>query len=408
MKQRITPVTLRYMMITAAFWMAFCIISTYAAVFLKGIGYTNQELGLILAAGCLGGSILGPLLGAWIDRNRRVKHATVVYGLLALQAVMLLLLRFNPHKGVLSAVCYALYITFLMPVNAINLDMDLRLEHAGLPLNFGLARSMGSFAFVIISTLLGLWVEASSFLVIPWAALGIVAFQALGNTLIARDLKIADASPSAQITEKEKSSSLPAFIRQNKAFCLMLFGTILIYIAHNTDGNFLIDLVENVGGTESTLGLLAAFTAIVEVPVMMFSARLPSKWPKVAYIRFAFIMFVFKTLAYALAPNIPLLFAARMLQAPSYALYTVLVVSYADQVVPRRDSAKAQSLVYSMTTIGSVLASLLGGRMFDVSGVKPTMLAASAVCAVGAVIAVLATFMKGMGGKTEQPELTRT
>ena len=36
------------------------------------------------------------------------------------------------------------------------------------------------------------------------------------------------------------------------------------------------------------------------------------------------------------------------------------------------------------------------------------MLAASAVCAVGAVIAVLATFMKGMGGKTEQPELTRT
>jgi PPP family 3-phenylpropionic acid transporter len=174
----------------------------------------------------------------------------------------------------------------------------------------------------------------------------------------------------------------------------MLFGTILIYIAHNTDGNFLINLVENVGGGPAIMGYLAAFTAIVEVPVMMFSDRLPKKWSRVQYIRLAFVFFVLKTLAYALAPNIPLLFASRMLQAPSYALYTVLIVGYADEVVARKDSAKAQSLAFSMTTIGSVLASLIGGSMFKTVGVRPTMLTATAFAAAGAVIAIWATYWK--------------
>ena len=109
---------------------------------------------------------------------------------------------------------------------------------------------------------------------------------------------------------------------------------------------------------------------------------------------------VLKILAYALAPNIPLFFAARVLQAPSYALYTVLIVGYADRTVARKDSAKAQSLAFSMTTIGSVLASLIGGPMFDSAGVRPTMLTAAAIAAVGAVIA-----LAGTRGKKEQSTL---
>ena len=101
-----------------------------------------------------------------------------------------------------------------------------------------------------------------------------------------------------------------------------------------------------------------------------------------------------KILAYALAPTIPLFFAARVLQAPSYALYTVLIVGYADRTVARKDSAKAQSLAFSMTTIGSVLASLIGGPMFDAVGVRPTMLTGAAIAAAGAVIALAGTMKK--------------
>ena len=82
------------------------------------------------------------------------------------------------------------------------------------------------------------------------------------------------------------------------------------------------------------------------------------------------------------------------MQAPSYALYTVLIVGYADSRVARKDSAKAQSLAFSVTTVGSVLASLIGGRMFDTEGVGPTMLTAAAIAAVGTAVALAGTLEK--------------
>lgn len=398
MKKTVTPVTFHYMIITGAFWMSFCLISSYAAVYLQGVGYSNRELGLIMAAGSVGAALLSPLLGSWIDRNRRIRHAGVVYVLLIIQTALLLALRFNPARNVFSAVCYALYMTALLPVNAMNLDLCVRLEHARAPLNFGLARSMGSFAFVIISTLLGVLTERFSFLVLPWAGIVVIALQAAGNLLIDRDLRKYEASmPPEASSAAEKSASLAAFVRENPGFSIMLLGTILIYIAHNMDGNFLINLIENLGGGTAIMGYVAAFTAIVEVPVMMFSSRLPKRWSTADYIRLSFVFFVLKTLAYALAPNIPLFFAARTLQAPSYALYTVLIVSYADSVVARKDSAKAQSLAFAVTTVGSVLSSLLGGQLFDTMGVRNTMLTASGICAVGAAIAVYGTLRRNRG-----------
>ena len=395
MNSKISKVTLHYMIITGGFWMAFCVVTAYAAVYLQGVGCSNAELGLILALGNVGGALLSPVLGAWIDRNRNLRHASVINVLLAVQVVLLVLLCLHPGHDLLTAACYVLYMTAMMPVNAVNLDLCVRLERAKAPLNFGLARSMGSFSFVILSTLLGIITARWGFLTLPLAGLAVVLIQFIGNRLIDRDLRSAEAvMPPEENIVHERSSSLPEFIRENRRFCLMLFGTIILFIAHNMDGNFLINEIRNLGGDTAIMGYVAAFTAITEVPVMIFASKLPKKWETVQYIRLSFVFFIVKILAYALAPSIPWFFAARVLQAPSYALYTVLIVSYADRQVARKDSAKAQSLACSMPTVGSVLASLIGGAMFDSVGVRPTMLTAAAIAALGAVIALAGTLKK--------------
>ena len=392
MNSKLSKVTFHYMIITGGFWMAFCVVTAYAAVYLQGVNCTNAELGLILALGNVGGALLSPVLGAQIDRNRNLRHASVVNVLLAIQVVLLVLLRVHPRHDLLTAACYVLYMTAMMPVNAVNLDLCVRLERVKAPLNFGLARSMGSFSFVILSTLLGIITARWGFLTLPLAGLAVILIQFTGNRLIDRDLREAEAAmPPDQGIVREQSSSLPVFIQENRMFCLMLFGTIILFIAHNMDGNFLINEIRALGGDTAIMGYVAAFTAITEVPVMMFASKLPKKWETVQYIRLAFVFFIVKILAYAIAPSIPWFFAARVLQAPSYALYTVLIVSYADHQVARKDSAKAQSLAFCMTTIGSVLASLIGGAMFDSVGVRPTMLTAAGIAALGAVIALAGT-----------------
>ena len=303
--------------------MAFCVVTAYAAVYLQGIGCSNQELGVILALGNVGGAVLSPALGALIDRNRRIRHAAIVNVLLAIQVVLLILLRVHPSHDLLTAICYVLYISVLMPVNAVNLDLCVRLERTKAPLNFGFARSMGSFSFVILSTLLGVVTARWGYLTLPFTGLAVVVLQFIGNRFIDRDLLEAEAAmPPDESLIQAKSSSLVSFVKENRMFCLMLFGTIILFISHNMDGNFLINEIRNLGGDTAIMGLVAAFTAITEIPVMMFSDRLPKRWQTVQYIRLALVFFTIKILAYALAPNIPLFFAARTLQAPSYALYS--------------------------------------------------------------------------------------
>ena len=388
MRKKVSPVTFHYMLITAGFWMAFCFVSTNAAVYLQGVGYNNVQLGIILALGNIGGAVLSTLLGDYLDRHPQVRHIQVLHILCAVQAVTLVLMRIFPVSGLMTSVLYTVYCSALMAVNAVNLDLCVRLEHAKADLNFGLARSMGSLAFMLISILLGILVERFSHLVLLYGSLAVVIFQFFSNFLVDRDLRAAEAAaPAAAVSAREKSASLPQFIRQNLSFSIMLLGIMIIFMAHNMDGNFMINEIRALGGDTSDMGLIAAFQALTEVPVMVLASRLPKKWSYGQYIRLAFLFFVVKILAYALAPSLAFFFGARILQAPSYALYIVLIVPYADLVVPHKDSAKAQGLLVSMTNLGGVLASLAGGAMFDSLGVRPTMLIAVAIAALGCVIA---------------------
>ena len=392
MKKRVSTVTLHYMLITAGFWMSFCLVSTNAAVYLQGVGYNNVQLGLILALGNIGGALLSTLLGDFLDRHPQVRHAQVLQVLSVIQILSIILLLIHPVSGILTSVFYTLYCTALMAVNAVNLDLCVRFEHVGADLNFGLARSTGSLAFMVVSVLMGLMVERFSHLVLLYAGLLVIAFQMISNMIVDRDLKNAEAiAPVSRAAAKEESSSLPLFMRQNKHFSIMLIGIMIIFMAHNMDGNFMINEIRALGGGTAEMGWIAAFQALVEVPIMVLAFRLPKSWSYSRYIRLSFFFFVLKILAYALAPSLPVFFAARILQAPSYALYIVLIVPYADLVVPHKDSAKAQGLLVSVTNLGGVLASLVGGAMFDSMGVRATMLIAAGIALAGCVIGSLGT-----------------
>ncbi len=402
MKRRVSPVTFHYMLITGGFWMAFCIVSSNAAVYLQGVGYSNSELGVILALGNIGGAVLSTLLGDFLDRNPQVRHIHVLHALCAAQLISLAFLRLFPFSGPMTSVFYTLYCAAVMAVNAVNLDLCVRLEHVGADLNFGLARSIGSFSFMLISPLLGLLVVRFSHLVLLYGALFIIAFQFFGNFLVDRDLREAERKFSGNNpVARVRSASLPQFIRENPSFFVFLVGITLIFTAHNLDGNYLINEIRALGGDAADMGLIAAFQALTEVPVMVFSSRLSKKHSYAWYIRLAFLFFVLKILAYALAPSLPFFFAARLLQAPSYALYIVLVVPYADLIIPHQDSAKAQGLLVSVTNLGGVIASLAGGAMFDHLGVRPTMLIAVGLAALGCVVGWI-------GAKDERSPLPRS
>ena len=235
--------------------------------------------------------------------------------------------------------------------------------------------------------------ESGCYVWVPIGGLILVALEVPLHLLADLRLKGLKAISSENEPDIAKdapaASSMTDFVKNNGRFCLMLIGTVLIFIAHNLDCNFLTEINNALGGTSATIGYISAFTAIVEVPVMVFFVPVFGKMRESTLMRFAFVMFVFKMLAYALSPSIPVLFAARILQAPSYALYTAATVPYVSKVIAPRDANKGQSLAFTMSTVGSIIANTFGGTMFEQLGKTQTLLIGVVITAAGAALAYI-------------------
>lgn len=380
--------TASYAAVQASFWMTWCTSVSFAAVYLQGLGYGNGELGLVTAAGSLLGALLGPLLSARIDRDERISAGRLIPPVLAAQAAALVLLLCFPVKGAVSSAGFALYMMFASSVNSLNLKLYSDAVYRGVQMDYGFARGMGSLFFVLLSLVLGLAVERSSVRAVPLAGLLMCALQYLAFRAFDRRLPESRAAAAGQA---ETGASLSAFARKNRRFCVLLLGTVLIFFAHNIVCNFLINVTRNVGGDIGDMGVLNGFMAAVEIPVLLFYSTLFRRQSHASLLRAAFVFFALKAVAIAAAPNVTLLGAAFLLQAPSFALYAAAIVPYVSAVVSHEDSAKAQSLAFTMTTLGGVLANVIGGWMLDRMPVSQVLWVACGICLAGTLVAVSGT-----------------
>ena len=86
--------TLRYTLINVTYFIAFCTIHAYAAVYLLDRGFTNTQIGILLALSNVVSAILQPLVAAIIDKQGFFTNRNVMMICAALIAAGSLLLLF--------------------------------------------------------------------------------------------------------------------------------------------------------------------------------------------------------------------------------------------------------------------------------------------------------------------------
>ncbi len=398
--------------------MSLCVFMGFAAVYLQSLGYSNARLGVILACGTLGGSLLGPELSSLIDRSTqdRITARSMMPPLIAAEALAVIMLLLLPMKGPVTSAAYILYVALATSINSLVLKLYTDAVYCGLDIDYGVSRSMGSLGYVITSFLVGTLCENISARAVPAAGLVICVFQMLAFLKFAGYLKAAQAGAgettanhagatpddtkqvgtapndakqagTAPNDTKQAGTTIAVFLMRNKRFCLILAGSILIFFAHNTLCNFFINVVRNVGGNTSDMGFLNGLMALIEIPVIFFYSVLMRGRRTSSVLKASFIIFTAKAAAVAAAGSVAGIAAALLLQAPSFGLYTGAIVLYVDMMIAHEDSAKAQSLAFSVTMLGSVLASTISGRLFDMIPVSSVMWIACAVSAAGSLLA---------------------
>ena len=377
--------TLAYSAVQGTYWMTICAAIAFAVVHLQGLGYSNTELGFILAAGNLSGAVLGPAVSARIDRDPAVKPSFLVPVFLAAQALALLTQVFFPVRCAVMTLAVLFQIGFSLTVNSINLKLYVDCLSQGHSIDFGIARGAGSLAFVFISVILGKLVSRLGVHVLPVSGLVLCLLQLFAHLTMCRFVSYRDRREE----QREKASDLFGFFARYRRFCILLLGTVFLFFAHNSVFNFLINVTRNVGGDTETMGWLNAYIAAVEIPVMLLFSRLRKRAACTTLLSLSFLCFVLKGIAVALASSVPGLAAAFLLQAPSFALYTAAIVPFVNEEIRYEDSAKAQSLMYTMTTVGTVLSSVISGRLYDTIPVRSVLWICVAAAFAGALIALV-------------------
>lgn len=377
---------IQYSAVQGLYWMGFCVAFSFAAVFLQGRGYSNSSLGLVMSLGNVAGLILSPALASLMDRSRKIGVFHCLFALLVAQGLMLPVFILSPGRSVLLCAAYCLYMAFIIALNPIITQLSFELEHSCGYINYGAARGIGSLAYAPTAMLMGLVTQRLGHNILPMAGLVCVVAQLALIFALFLQTRHKPSPLSYSDFQPEQPSSLGVFIKENPRFCFLLLGIAMLFFAHNLVNNFMINVVRNVGGDTAAMGGVNGFMALMELPAMFLYDKLTRRISCPATLRIAAAVFVVKALCIALAPSMPALFAAHLLQSFSFALITPACVRYVNLYIHHSDSAKGQALAYGMTTLGSIFASSLGGLMYDNFTVTATLLVGSAVSAIGAVV----------------------
>lgn len=381
-----TAPTTRYGLVQAAYWSGFCMIILFASAYLLDAGLSNAQIGIVIAAGGALSAVLQPVVAGAADRSRRIPLRMWAAGLVVCLAVVAAALLLPGLHWLLTAVFFGLLILtvqLLQPlVNALGMAALAR----GVRVNFGVARAAGSGVFALVSLAAGWAVASAGTVMIP---LLIIAFQAV---LLAATLTFVHrAGPAvvADSTVDQQAAPISPMTRPRwMKFFGLLAGITLSMTSHAMINNYMLQIMRHHGGDTGEMGTAVMIAAMLELPVMMLWGRVVGRWTPGRLLQVAGVFFTLKTAATWLAPGVLGVYGAQTLQMLAFAVMVMASVYYVERLLPAADRIKGQAYMTMTSTVGSVVGSLLGGVLLDVSGVSLMLLVGTVIAGVGAVLTV--------------------
>ena len=384
--------TLRYTLINVLYFVAFCTIHAYAAVFLLDKGFNNTQVGLALAISNILSVIGQPLVAGIIDKGKILTNRlTVIFSSLFLMLGSLTLIFVNTEK-VPIFVIFTLMYTVQFVYMPMMIAMNFEYAKAGCNINFGLARGLGSAGFAVTSFFLGKAVENFGTNVILYVTVVAMAIMVL-HVFFFKKPKTEETSEVSEIIKEEKGSGgFFSFIKKYPFFIVFLIGTACCFFAHNMINDFMIQIIRSLGGNETQLGYATFLQAILELPVMALIGYVLKKISERHMLVFSAVSFFIKTAILIFATSMIGMYVSQSFQMFAYAVFIPVAAYFADNVMMENDKVKGQAFINSAITLGGVFSNLICGKLLDAFGVKTMILTGVAVCLVGVVIVVIAIY----------------
>lgn len=380
--------TMNYAFIQGFYWMNFAAIMGFSSLYLLDAGYSNTEIGTLIAIAGAISAILQPMLAGYADSPKSISLKNIILGLSGVQVILGVLLFLSYQKTLLvTGLFYGCLITILQLLTPLVNSLGMESINQGKALNFGAARGMGSVAYAIAAYVLGIMLAGLGARFVP---VSIAVFSSA--LIVCLVLFPFEKETEKSAKESKNGSGSPfAFFARYKRFGVVLLGTTLVYISHVLLNSFTFQIVESKGGGSPEMGFAMALASLIELPTMFLFTFMLKKVRCDIWFRISGIFFMLKSLGTLLAPNIPAFYGVQIFQLLGWALITVSSVYYVNSIMEEKDAIKGQAYMTMTYTLGSVAGALLGGALLDRAGVNAMLGFATGAAAVGMIILLFAS-----------------
>ena len=384
---RVTEKNIRkiYAAVQFLYWLAYALLYAYASTFLQDKGFADSQIGLTVGLAYLLASVLQPAFARLYNAVRLSleRCMCLILGVIILLSVAVMFA--GGHRFLLCVLVVINMGTYAALQPAVN-AMVQRWEQTGGKINFGIARSVGTLAYALMSFFFGQLLKTVSpgYLPVFYA----VSMALFGAMLLA---VVPPAAGSAQGPDPEETAAQahgdtpPGSDR----FMIVIIGIGFLIFGHSSFDCFLLQILQNVGGNSTNIGTAILIGAIVEIVAMIGYDALARRFGDRKLLIFAALMWVLKLFTTYLARSPMGVYGAELFQMLSFAIYTPAIVSYVNSHFSGKENLKWHSYTGSAYTVGSVLASFCGGLILEAAGASVMLLAATAATGTGALIFVL-------------------
>jgi PPP family 3-phenylpropionic acid transporter len=356
----------------------------FFSLFLRERGLRPDRIGFVLATMSVSGLVASTAWGHAADVALGRLRALRVTAVLAAAMALALNLGGPELLTILLAatalsVCWAPIVPLADTLALQHLGSDRRSTYGRIRLWMSIGFAVAALAFGALFSWIGLGGMPSSF------ALSLLVF--LAWTAIA---DLPSSSPLRERTER-RTRAIGDLIRSAPRLSMILLAALLITAGVNAIMTFVPLRIGGLGGTPLFVGLAMSLAAVVEVPVMAFSARIIGAIGLRGAVALAVFQYAvaFGALSALSSPVLITLVVAT--DGIGFALLYVSIVIAVDSLVPPSLRATGQGLRQTVTLgLAPIIGSAGGGLLYEGVGPRALFLAAAALVVVGGAIAWIA------------------
>ncbi|MBR6529256.1 MAG: MFS transporter [Firmicutes bacterium] len=384
--------------IHATYWMAYAVISSFASAYLLDRDYTNSEIGLILAVGSIVAVFLQPFMADFADRTKKISLIGITQVVTIFIMIMMMFCFVMDKASIALSVIFVMMIAWHTALQPLFNSLTFKLEESGHKINFGVCRAMGSLGYSLLCAVLGTLAENFGTQILPLT--GEVTLLMLLITLcltkshfkkackmrdeLGQEQRVAEAAIDTLVEQEE--INLVQFIKRNKLFLLVNIGVAGIFFSNSIFNSFMLQIVENVGGTSEDMGRILAVMAFLEIPPMFLFESVHKKVSCKRLLQLGAICFTLKILCATIADSVFMVYVAQLFQLTSFGIFLPAMVCFIDEIMEKGEAVKGQALYTIITTVATIFASLAGGVILDFSGASSLLWISTIITGLGALL----------------------